>query len=214
MASMQRAAPQALVFDLGGVLLDIDFERALTAWAPFSTLHLDDMRRAFCLDAHYERHERGELDSTTFFEHLAAKLELNASHDEIRRGWNSIFVGEIAETLAMIESVRPLLPCYAFTNTNATHMDAWSALYPAVVHAFDRIFASHEMGLRKPDRAAFEQICRATALAPESLVFFDDLAENVRAAAEVGLQAVLVRSPGDVASTLERLGLWRRRRGA
>src|SRR5262249_42098969 len=93
-------------------------------------------------------------------------------------------------------------PCYAFTNTNATHMDAWSALYPAVLHAFDRVFASHEIGLRKPERAAFEHVCSELGLAPASILFFDDLPENVHGARAAGLEAILVRSPADVAAAL------------
>jgi putative hydrolase of the HAD superfamily len=207
---MRSAFPQALLFDLGGVLLECDFQRALAAWAPFSSLHPDALRERFRPDAHYEKHERGEIDAAAYFARLGATLGLKAGQDEIRRGWNAIFVGEITETLALVESLRSVMPCYALTNTNATHMEAWSARYPAVVRAFDRIFASHEMGVRKPERAAFERICQMTGIAPGSLVFFDDLAENVHAATQVGLQGVLVRSPADVASAVRKLGLLQR----
>ena len=178
---MPIQAPQALLFDFGGVLIDIDFDRAFRAWAAFTSLSFDELKREFKHDLQYQRHERGEIDATEYFDHLASALKLAASRAEIEKGWNCIFVGEISATRMMVESVRGVLPCYAFTNTNASHMATWSTLFPEVIRAFDRTFASHEIGLRKPERAAFEHICRATGLTAPSIAFFDDLDENVQA---------------------------------
>jgi putative hydrolase of the HAD superfamily len=202
---VQTQAPQALLFDLGGVLVDIDFSRALANWASFSPLPINDLRRAFKFDHQYERHERGEIDATEYFDHIKSTLQLTASTEEVEFGWNSIFVGEIAATRELVEAARQSLPCFAFTNTNVSHMARWSQLFPKVVGAFDHIFASHEIGLRKPERAAFEHICQATSLEPHKIIFFDDLQDNVHAASVAGFRSVLVRSPGDVANTLRTL---------
>ena len=198
--------PQALLFDLGGVLVDIDFDRALAAWSPYSSLSVQNMKREFGFDLQYQRHERGEITACEYFDHLASVLKLTATRAQIDSGWNSIFVGEFAETRTMIESMRGVLPCYALTNTNASHMATWSAFLPGLVHSFDRIFASHQMGLRKPERAAFEHISKVTGISAGSIIFFDDLLENVQAASEAGLQAVHVRSPEDVRNALRALG--------
>jgi glucose-1-phosphatase len=199
--------PKALVFDLGGVLVDIDFGRALAAWAPHSSLSLSELRQAFTHDIQYERHERGEIGAAEYFNHLASTLKLTATEEEISRGWNAIFVGEIVEARKIVEAVRRVIPCYAFTNTNASHMATWSMLFPEVVGAFDRIFASHELGLRKPEQAAFERISQLIGVAAVSTVFFDDLPENVQAASTFGLQAFLVRAPKDIVHSLRTVGL-------
>ncbi len=198
--------PKALLFDLGGVLVDIDFSCALRAWAAHSSLSVEELKREFGFDAHYQRHERGEITASEYFDHLASTLKLTASREQVASGWNSIFVGEIAQTRALVQTMRAFLPCYAFTNTNASHMATWSTLFPQVVQSFDRIFASHEMGMRKPERAAFEHVSRSLGIEVGSIVFFDDLLENAQAAAEAGLQAVHVRSPDDVRDSLRRLG--------
>ena len=202
---MTARTPQALLFDLGGVLVDIDFGRAISAWAPYSSLSSAELRKSFTYDFQYERHERGEIEAAEYFDHLAKTLQLDATHEQIEHGWTAIFVGEIRQTRVLVEAMRGILPCYAFTNTNATHMAAWSKLFPGVVGAFDKIFASHELGLRKPERAAFDRICHLTETPASSIVFFDDLPENVQAAKKAGLQAVLVRSPDDVATSLRPL---------
>ena len=199
---MPGHAAEAFLFDLGGVLLEIDFNRAIAAWSPYSALPADVLRKRFRHDLQYERHERGEITATEYFAYLATTLQLTASFEQIEQGWNSIYIGEILQTRELVESMRRVLPCYAFTNTNASHMATWTKRFPGVVGAFDRIFASHELGLRKPERAAFERVCALTGTSAASILFFDDLAENVRAAEDAGFQGVLVKTPEDVAAAL------------
>jgi len=198
--------PQALLFDLGGVLIEIDFARAFRAWQPISRLSLEGIAAAFKFDAPYERHERGEIGAPEYFDHLCSTLSLAKDHARVKEGWNSIYIGEIAETTAMLRFARKRLPCHAFTNTNATHQAAWSAQFPAVVNSLDRIFASHEIGHRKPEKRAFEHIANALGVPTGAMLFFDDLAENVAGARSAGLQAVHVRSPDDVRRALQAIG--------
>ncbi len=200
------AKVQALLFDLGGVVLDIDFNRAFEHWQPVSRLSLDEIKAGFEFDAAYQQHERGEMDAAQYFTHLCNTLQLQEGHTRIAEGWNAIFLGEISETLAMIQSARSRLPCYAFTNSNAAHQAVWSAMFPSVVQAFDRIFVSSGMGCRKPERQAFDHIAREINVTPGAILFFDDLAENVAGAQAAGLQAVHVRGPADVRVALERIG--------
>lgn len=205
---MDVPEPRALLFDLGGVLIDIDFGRALATWAPFSRLAPDALRQAFRVDEAYCRHERGEIEGEAYFRHLCKVLELDATPAQVATGWNSIFVGEITATRRLVELARRRVPCFAFSNTNATHMACWTDRFPEVAAAFDALFVSHHMGVRKPEPVAFARVCHSIGLDPAAVLFFDDLLENVKAARAFGLDAVLVRSADDVAATLrERLHL-------
>lgn len=203
---MPVANPQALLFDLGGVLIDIDFSRAFRAWQPLTRLALGEIAEAFRFDAVYEKHERGEITALEYFDHLRAMLVLEQDHQRIAQGWNAIFVGEISETLTMVQAVRKQMTCSAFTNTNVTHHAHWSAQFPTIARSFDRVFASHEIGYRKPERRAFEHVASELGVAPGSILFFDDLVENVEGAKSAGLQTVHVRSPSDVRSALLDIG--------
>jgi FMN phosphatase YigB (HAD superfamily) len=204
---MSPSQPQLLLFDLGGVLIDIDFNRVFRAWQPLSRLSFEQIQQRFRFDAAYEQHERGEIGAAQYFDHLASVLSLEPDHARILAGWNAIFIREIGETVEMVRAARARLPCHAFTNTNAVHQACWSELFPSVVDAVDGIFASHEMGCRKPERRAFEHIARATGVPLEAMLFFDDTLQNVEGAAAAGLRAVHVRSPADVRSALEAAGL-------
>ena len=114
-------AVKALLFDLGGVVINIDFDRVLKHWATISALSFAELKSTFHFDIAYQRHERGELDAAEYFDHLRKTLALKGSDDEIAAGWNASFVAEIPTVLEAINQVRSLRPCYAFTNTNPTH---------------------------------------------------------------------------------------------
>ncbi|MDM0117412.1 HAD family phosphatase [Variovorax sp. J22R133] len=200
------SAVKALLFDLGGVVFHFDFAHAVAHWAPMSALSVEEVRRAFTHDEAYERHERGELSAAQYFDTLRRGLVLDASDEDIAAGWNAIFREEISQTLDAIDAARKRFPCYAFSNTNKTHHAAWREAYPRIEPSFDRVFASSDIGMRKPERAAFEFVCKQINLPPGAVLFFDDLEQNVEGAIAAGLQAVCVRSPADVHEALARLG--------
>jgi putative hydrolase of the HAD superfamily len=196
-----------LLFDLGGVLIDIDFERALLRWSNQSHLPAAELRRRFAMDEVYQQHERGEISASDYFAHLRQTLELEASDTDIERGWNDIFVGEIATTISYVASVQTKLPCYLFSNTNPTHQAFWSNNFPTAIESFQRIFVSSELGLRKPDPEAFEAIAAETGFRLDETLFFDDSEENVIGARRTGMPSVLVRDHSDVATALISIGV-------
>ena len=197
---------EGLIFDLGGVVIDVDFDQALQIWAQHSRLPIEGLRARFKMDVEYECHERGEIDAHQYFSHLRNLLELEADDAEISTGWNSIFGGEITETVNDILAIRSRLPCFAFSNSNPTHQITWMADYPRAVSSFHKIFVSSELGYRKPERESFEAIAKATGINLAAMLFFDDTVENVVGAREAGLQAVHVKTPADITHALEAIG--------
>jgi len=204
-----RTAPltRAVLFDLGGVLLDIDFGRALATWQAHSRLPPDRMRAAFAFDEPFHHHETGRLDDDGYFGHLRQLLALDCDLAQVRAGFNAILVGEIADTVRMLEAVRTRVPCYAISNTNPSHVAEMERAFPGLLPRFSRVFASHEIGHRKPQPGAFEHVLREIGVPPPEVLLFDDLAANVEAAMALGLQAVQVRSPEDVRVALVQRGL-------
>ena len=203
-SSMQT---KAVLFDLGGVVVDIDFGRAFAHWQARSRLSHDHIRERFSVDEPYEHHETGAIDAQAYFAHLRQHLQLEDDAAFIHEGWNSIFVGEIPETVRMLEAIRPRVRCYALSNTNAVHLAHMQERFPQVLAHFEKVFVSHEIGHRKPNPRAFEHVVRAIGVAPGEVLFFDDLAENVEAARAYGLQAVQVKGPEDVRAALHERGL-------
>lgn len=197
---------EGLLFDMGGVLFEIDFELAFQTWKRWSSLSVEEIHNRFNMDEAYEKHERGEIDAPEYFSHLRNILELEANDSEIALGWNAIYLDEIEETVNYILKVKNQLPCFAFTNSNPTHQVFWMSAYPRIVDSFHQIFVSSELRLRKPELEAFEAIADATGISLDSMLFFDDTEENVSGAKAAGMQAVHVKEHKDVKQALVKIG--------
>jgi FMN phosphatase YigB (HAD superfamily) len=204
---LSPGAADALLFDLGRVVLDIDFNRTLRCWAGHAGCDPGHFVGRFARDELYRRHEKGEISDAAFFAGLRNSLGVELSDAQFLEGWNAIFAGEIPGVHQLLARAAGRLPLYAFSNTNSPHVEYFSQMYADVLGHFREMFLSSSIGLRKPDAEAYDHVVKAIGVPAERIVFFDDLAENIAGARERGLMAVHVSSPDDVASALEALGI-------
>jgi putative hydrolase of the HAD superfamily len=165
------------------VVLEIDFDRVFDAWATRASCDPRALRRRFKFDDAYELHERGEIDAAGYFASLRRSLGLRLSDEDFVAGWNDLYVGPVPGMGSVLAAA-------------SEHF----ALY-----AFDSIFVSAELGLRKPDPNAFSEVARRAGFQASAFIFFDDTLENVIGARTAGMQAVHVRSTDDVRVALHEL---------
>jgi putative hydrolase of the HAD superfamily len=197
----------ALLFDLGGVVIEIDFGRVFQAWAASARVPQSQIAERFSLDAGYEAHERGEIGAQEYCTHLRATLGVTLADDILLSGWNQIFVGAIPGVGALLESLAKSFRLYAFSNTNVAHRAYWQVRYASLLQPFSQIFCSCDLGARKPSAGAFLEVSRRIGVAPARIVFFDDHPDNVRGAREAGLLAHEVHSVDDIRAALQREGI-------
>lgn len=197
----------ALLFDLGRVVLDIDFSKVVASWAGHAGCEPAHLVGRFSPDEAWRQHERGEISDAAFFENLRASLGIDITDRQFLEGWNAIFAGEMPGIAAMLGRAGARLPLYAFSNTNGAHVDHFSRAYADVLGHFREIYLSSAIGLRKPEAAAYDHVVKAIGVPASRIVFFDDSAENIAGARARGLTAVHVKSPDDVATALAALGI-------
>jgi glucose-1-phosphatase len=197
----------ALLFDLGRVVIDIDFNKALACWAGHAGRPLAELSGRFGPDETFRRHETGEASDAEFFAALRRTLGVELTDQQFLEGWNAIFAGEMPDINALLARAAKRLPLYAFSNTNRPHVAHFSKAFADVLGHFREIFLSSTIGLRKPDAAAYDHVVKAIGVPAQRIVFFDDLAENIKGARRQGLTAVHVTSPADVANALTALGI-------
>jgi glucose-1-phosphatase len=205
--ALTKDSADALLFDLGRVVIDFDLRRTLEAWAVDTGSDPQMMMAALAGNASFHRYETGHLTDAEFFAAVRSELGLDLSHDDLLAGWNEIFIGEMPGIAPLLARAGQPLPLYALSNTNAAHVAHFEDHFADLLTHFRRLFLSSRIGMRKPDAKIYDFVAAEIGIAPERIVFFDDLAENVEAARARGMAAVHVRSSDDVARTLDELGL-------
>ncbi len=188
------SAPSAVVFDLGGVLVGLD-----PAWPRRMGARPDDVRGWLARSEVFADFERGCVSPERFADALGRAFGVSAS--VARAAFASWVRGPLPGAVALLDALR--VPAFALSNTNADH---W-AIFDPERRLRDRLtgIASHHIGARKPERAAFE---RASAIVgARTVLFLDDSSVNVEAARRWGWQAEVVEGIEASRLVLRRYGL-------
>jgi putative hydrolase of the HAD superfamily len=197
----------ALLFDLGRVVFDIDFSKALACWADHAGCTPSDIAARWVIDESYHHHERGTISDEAFFEGLRRSLGITITDQQFLDGWNAIFAGEMDGIAPLLERAARHFPLYVYSNTNRAHVAHFSRIHAHTLKPFRELYYSSTIGMRKPEPAAFDHVVKAMGVPASRVVFFDDLAENVESARKLGIKAVQVKSSRDVADALTALGV-------
>ncbi len=193
------AITRAIVFDLGNVLIDIDFMRCVDYWRRRAAVPAAQIMARFRTDRHYEAFERGHLPAEAYFGILRRQLGLDLAGEDMTAGWNRIIRGEKPGVRKWLLKLKVYYPLYVLTNTNEVHAVEWGARHQDLLQHFNGLFVSSRMGCRKPDAEAYQQVIEGIDVPAAQIVFLDDTLENVEGALAVGMRAVHVRGPHDVA---------------
>ena len=150
--------------------------------------------------------ESGEIDPDTFAQSTIDEFELRVSSSEFLSAFETWIDGLFDGVDDLIAELRPVYRLATMSNTNTIH---WPKLTQemGLGHLIDTHYPSHQTGLLKPDRDAFENVISELGSPPDRILFFDDNQLNVSAALEVGLNARVVRGPEDIRAELQRLDL-------
>jgi glucose-1-phosphatase len=198
---LDPASYDAVIFDLGGVILPLAYGATI---AQLSDLLGRDAREIYQETAQgplFDGFERGESDAATFRSRLRseAKHSRELGDAELDDAFNAILGHIPDEHLELLQALRHKKRTFLLSNTNSIHADQFRKEYAQrhelafgpLSSLFERDYYSHELGLRKPDPKSFSHIIDAHNLQPKRTVFIDDNEHNVRAAAELGLEAIL-----------------------
>ncbi|TAJ12084.1 HAD family phosphatase [Marinilabiliaceae bacterium JC017] len=186
---------RTIIFDLGGVVLDIYPERTVQA---FDNLGIRDAA-SWVGNGHHKAlfHdlEVGKISEKVFYDEVRSLVKDKLSTEAIKLAWNAM-IGTISlERIGIIERLRATRSVFLLSNTNVIHhkhFDAMAAKYDSLSDLFDKVYYSYEMGLSKPDSAIFQQVLSENQLKPEETLFLDDSTKNIEVAQAMGMQAVLI----------------------
>lgn len=195
-----------VVFDLGRVLIDYEWRRALDGVRRWTPLNRRQIERRILAGNLLPPFERGRLTAREFHRRVEAALEAKIPYAEFRAAWCAIFTREIT---AVADAARRIqragrVRVAVLSNTNVLHARFLRRTWP-LLSEIRHVYLSNEIGQRKPDLGAYRYVLRALRVPAPAVLFVDDLAGNVRVARRLGMRGVVARSPQVVLAALARL---------
>lgn len=182
-----------IIFDLGGVLLNIDPQKTIEA---FGQLGMDkligDKGLSYDHDIFYLM-ELGKISPDEFRNGVRKLLPGAVTDNQIDEAWTAMLLDFPAIRIKLIKNLRNHFKIYLFSNTNAIHVEKYHSNFKnqhgfEVSSLFEKDFYSNEIGYRKPATESFQEIIRLSGIKPEESLFIDDSLENVESAIAFGLQ--------------------------
>ena len=183
-----------IVFDLGGVLVDLDFKAAINGLQQAGFANVKEQLLAFDHEGIFKKFELGEMTADEFRTAIRENSTVTLTDEEIDALWNAMLLEIPREKLELILDLRGKYMVYLLSNTNSIHWDyvcknAFNYRGFRVNDYFEETFLSYEMHLAKPDKAIYEKVLQDANLLAEETLFIDDSEANCKAAEEVGIHA-------------------------
>lgn len=182
-----------IVFDLGGVLLNIDPKRTIEAFGELGMEQLvGDKGLTYDHEIFYLM-EQGKITPDEFREGVLELLPQCVAIQEIDNAWTAMLLDFPAIRVELLKNLRGKFGIYLFSNTNAIHVDKFHSNFRnqhgfEVSSLFDKDFYSNEIGFRKPSPESFQEIIRLSGINPEESLFIDDSLPNVKSAITAGFK--------------------------
>lgn len=182
-----------IIFDLGGVLLNIDPKKTIDAFAKLGMPQLVSTSGLSYDHDIFFRMEQGQISPEEFRAGVQQLLHKPASDELIDDAWTAMLLDFPAIRVKLVQNLRNDFKVYLFSNTNTIHVAKYHDNFRKqhsfeVSSLFEKDFYSNEIGFRKPSPEAFQEVIRLSGVNPEETLFIDDSNQNVQAAIASGMK--------------------------
>jgi putative hydrolase of the HAD superfamily len=189
-----------LILDLGGVLLDIDYDATKIAFDSLGLLNFSNLYHQFQQNELFDRFECGEISAQRFINELLPHLPSGTSANSVVKAWNAMLGDFDSNKLRFMDQIKQQVPVALLSNTNELHfaevLRSWKKHREEDMELFfQKMFISNLIGKRKPNTDTFTWVCSQLQFAPEEVLFIDDSPQHIEGALAAGLQAKLYQ-PG------------------
>ncbi len=186
-----------LVFDLGGVLINLDFRKTAAAFEALGVRDFDAYFTQTYANPLFKQLETGANPGEEFYNDLRAMAGITASDATIDAAWNAMLLDFWPDRIERLQELGKKYRVFLFSNTNAIHHRAFHARFAERFgfnfdQLFEKAWYSHLVGHRKPDLSAFHFILEDAGLQPAETIFIDDTRPNIDAADTAGMQTIFL----------------------
>jgi putative hydrolase of the HAD superfamily len=197
---------EALLFDLGKVLINFNFETGIRALHECCSIPRERFEAILLDKVTVRQYERGEISTEDFHSYLCQTATLNMDLQRFCATWSSVFLPDLLVSEDLLANLKRRYPLILVSNTNEAHVEFIREKY-RVFDYFDHLIFSYEVGSLKPDSKIFQHAIAAAGCPAGSLFFTDDREENVIAARDLGIRAHQFISETKLVEALHQAGV-------
>ena len=187
-----------IIFDLGGVIINIDYSLTTQAFAKLGLSNFDSLFSQAKQNPLFDLYEKGLVPSSDFRNEVRKYLDKPLDDTIIDEAWNAMLLDVPAERLQLLKKAKLKHRTFLLSNTNDIHIETFNGYLQKTFGIadlsgyFDKLYLSYKVGMRKPDKEIFELVISQNNLNPHETLFIDDSVQHVEAAKKLGIQAYLL----------------------
>ena len=190
-----------IIFDLGGVLLNIDYNKTSESFKKLGIVNFDEMYSQAAADHLFEDLETGRISDAVFIETILKKTHPTATAENIREAWNAMLLNFRTGSLEALEQLAKKYHIFLLSNTNNIHLQRFREIFiketgkSSLETFFVKAYYSNIVGLRKPYREIYDYVLADAGIEAADTLFIDDSIQNISGAIEAGLKTHFLK-PG------------------
>ena len=191
-----------IIFDLGGVILNINYLKTSQCFKDFGVINFDDLYTQENQSSLFEEFEKGNLSSQQFLNQLMQKTGL--SENKVVTAWNAMLLDLPKERLNFVTNLREKYRVFLLSNTNEIHIHSFEGSLKKTnqldlyYSSFENIYYSCRMRMRKPNIDCFEMVLQENNLIPSETIFIDDSIQHIEGAKKTGIKAYLMEQNSSI----------------
>jgi glucose-1-phosphatase len=192
--SIETTKYKNIIFDLGGVILNIDYSILISSFASLGLKNFEEHYSKAQQEKFFDQYEKGLISSKEFTDQLKAYCKAGTTDKDIEDAWNSMLLNLPQKRMDLLNKLKSHHRTFLLSNTNDIHMK-WIHKYltktfgmPDFSNVFEKVYLSYLLHMRKPDEEIFAHVLYENNLIPEETLFIDDSPQHLEGAKKLGIQ--------------------------
>jgi HAD superfamily hydrolase (TIGR01509 family) len=193
----------AVIFDLGGVLINLDYQRTIHAFEALGMTNFKDVYSQLIQETLFDDFETGKISTQRFINSLLPHVHSGTSPNKVVAAWNAMILDVPTERITLLEKLNEKMPIVLLSNTNELHVEVvlreWGKVTEKPMNDFfQTVYFSHLIQLRKPHSEVFDFVCQREGFVPSKTLFIDDSIQHIDGAKSIGLQTLHLKDSSEL----------------
>ena len=202
-----------IIFDLGGVLINLDYNKTSAEFKKLGASDFDNLYTQFKANELFENIETGKISDQEFYNAISEHCRPGTTQQQMEFASNAMLLDFRVETLKTLKHLKKHYKLFLLSNTNSIHIEAFKKIFtkdtglPFLDEFFDKCYYSHLIHLRKPYEEIYSFVLQDAGINAEETLFIEDSVQNVEGAKLIGIQTHLLLAPEKVEDVVNAWGL-------